>query len=540
MNVKICALALLSIFFILTLSTALQTSGTCDEIAHHIPVGYVLLTKWDFKMDTSQPPLARYIIALPLKLFMNLNMPDQIDVRRVSDRSIFGRDFLYKYNTDSKRIILFGRMPIMILGLLCGLFIFIWARSLYGNKCALLSLSLYCLSPDIIAHSNLATTDIAATFFIFLSAYSFWLFLNKSSVKNILFAALCLGLAQLSKYNAILLYPIFLLLIIFESGGQKRRYLFMKYALMAFASTIVIWAGYGFDLQPILKDAMRIEEKIEIARKIMPFLGDGTIEDMLFRMPMPLGAHILGLFGVLKHSYDGHGSFFLGSWSAGGNILYFPVAFLVKNTIPMLLLLLMGFFVTIKKTIGRAERIFLISIALYFIISSLGKLQIGIRHLLPLYPFCFMIAGRSADLLGRKVWNFVIALLLAWSLCITLMSWPNYIGYFNEAIGGSRNGYKYLRDSNIDWGQDLPALSRYIDKNRIDRVALEYFGQADPLVYGVRYYKLTPGELEVPKNSVYAISVEYLDNVLWTKKYKPTAVAGSSIFIYDLTGKAMK
>jgi len=130
MKIKIFVILLLLVFSALVLSAALRTSGTCDEIAHHIPVGYVLLTKWDFKMDTSQPPLARYIIAVPLKLFMHINMPEDKNKWRIEDRSIFGRDFFYKYNTDSKKILFLCRIPVMIIGALCGLLLFVWVASL--------------------------------------------------------------------------------------------------------------------------------------------------------------------------------------------------------------------------------------------------------------------------------------------------------------------------------------------------------------------------------------------------------------------------
>ena len=121
MKTKIAVSALLAAFLILVFSTALRTSGTCDEIAHHIPVGYVLLTKWDFKMDPSQPPLPRYIVAAPLKLFMHVNMPDNKDEWRRSDRASFGRDFFYRYNTDPKKMVLLSRIPIM--NLFCASFV---------------------------------------------------------------------------------------------------------------------------------------------------------------------------------------------------------------------------------------------------------------------------------------------------------------------------------------------------------------------------------------------------------------------------------
>lgn len=545
MKIKIAIVILLSIFFILVLLSALRTSGTCDEIAHHIPVGYVLLTKWDFKMDPSQPPLSRYLVAAPLKLFMNINIPDNKNEWRRPERASFGRDFFYKYNTNSQKMILLARIPVMIIGVLCGLLLFWWTSSLYGNKHGFLSLSLFCFSPVIIANAGLATTDIIATFFIFLSAYTFWLFLSDMTIRKMISAGVFLGLAQLSKYNAFLLYPIFLLLLLLElplkPGGEKVA-IMAKFLMIIIISAVVTWGGYGFNTQPILKDAANIEEKTAVVHNIIlkfipHFGGFKEIDRFLLETPVPLGAHVLGIMGVLRHSYEGHASYFMGRWFGGGNKLYFLTAFLIKNPIPMLILLAAGFFMMLKKGLGRAERMICVMAAVFFIVPSFGKLQVGIRHLLPLYPFCFMIAGRSAGLLEKRTFSFVVVILVLWQTFSTLAACPNYIGYFNEAVGGSANGYRYLRDSNLDWGQDLPALSDYMVKNGIDDIVLDYFGQADPAEYGIKYRKFQVGELETPANMIYAISVQNLEDARWTKDHKPTAIAGSSIFIYDLTGE---
>ena len=548
MKIKIAVLILLSVFFMLALSGALRTSGTVDEIAHHIPVGYVLLTKWDFKMDASQPPLPRYIVAAPIKLFMKINMPDDKLQWRRADRSSFGRDFFYKYNTDPKKILFLGRMPVIVISVLCGLLLFVWTASLYGNRDALLSLFLYCLSPVVIAHSGLATTDMIATFFIFLAAYVFWLFLSDMSIKKTIFAGIFLGLAQLSKYSAILLYPIFLLLLFFElplAAKGKKGAILAKFMAIIFISAIVTWGGYGFNFQPILKDTASVGEKIGIAHniilKFMPHFSDFKgIDKFLLQTPVPLGTHILGIMGVFRHSYEGHAAYFMGNWSGGGNKLYFLAAFLIKNPLPMLILFAAGLFIIFKKGVSRPERLILFIAGIIFTVSLFGKLQIGIRHLLPLYPFCLMIAGRSAVLLEKKYFAPVIAALMIWQVAATFAAWPNYIGYFNESIGGSGSGYKYLRDSNLDWGQDLPALSDYMKKNNISEIALDYFGQADPRSYGISYSEFQPNDFDVPADKIYAISAQYLESVKWAKDHRPGAIAGNSIFIYDLRKKDIK
>ena len=547
MKTKITVLILLSVFFALTLSSALRTSGTVDEIAHHIPVGYVLLTKWDFKMGTDSPPLARYIIALPLKLFMKITIPADKDQWRRADRSSFGRDFFYKYNTEPKKMLFFGRIPVIVIAVLCGLLLFIWAASLYGNSAGLLSLFLYCFSPVVIAHSGLATADAITAFFIFLAAYAFWLFLSDMTIKKMIFAGILLGLAQLCKYNAILLYPVFLLLLLFELplvSKWEKGVIAAKFMAIIAISAIVIWCGYGFDIQPIFKDTAHVEEKIRIAHNIIlkfaPHFSDFKgIDKFLSQSPVPLGTYILGIMGVFRHSYEGHAAYFMGNWFAGGNKLYFLTAFLIKNPLPMLIMFLTGIFITCKNGVSRAERIFLLIIGVFFIVSSFGRLQIGIRHLLPLYPFCFMITGRSAALLKKRYLDVVFVVLMVWQVAATFVVWPNYIGYFNELVGGPGFGYKYLRDSNLDWGQDLPALSSYMKKNDIKEITLDYFGQADPSSYGISYSEFQPNDFERPGDKLYAISVQYLESVKWTKGYKPNTIAGSSIFIYDLRKRTL-
>jgi len=539
-KVNLLAGILLFIFAGLAVSAAhpWANSPTCDEIAHHIPVGYVLLSKHDFKMDTSHPPLPRYIVALPLKLFMKINMPAVKAVWRVDDRSIFGRDFFYKYNKDPLKIVFWSRIAVIFVGLFCGLILFIWARALYGDKVGLLALFLYSFCPNILAHASLSTTDMTATCFTLLSIFIFWLFLKNRSTWCLFFAGSALGLAQMSKYTALLLYPLFLLLLIFELPAcpkGKRGGLFVEFCGIVFISIIVLWAGYGFEFRPLLEDAMRASEKSSIIHNLLKNLplSAGSIDNILFRVPIPLGAHLLGILGVLRHGYEGHGIYFLGNWSGHGHPLYFVVAFLIKTPIPALILLMLGAFAFFRIKIGRNERFIIFTIAVFFLAASFSKLQLGLRYILPIYPFLFIMAARSIEIDKRWV-KAAIFVLAGCYIFVNLAIRPHYLSYFNELIGGPRNGYKYLRDSNIDWGQDLPALKKYMVKNSIPELTFEYFGQTNPSSYAINYSLFTEEERKRPQPKVYAVSSQYLEHVLWAKHIKPTALAGFSIFIYDL------
>ncbi|MBI4707936.1 MAG: glycosyltransferase family 39 protein [Candidatus Omnitrophica bacterium] len=545
-SVNLLAFFLLVIFALLAFTSIWpdRKSPTCDELAHHIPTGYILLTKHDYKMDTSHPPLSRYIVALPLKVFMHLSVPNDSKEWRRADRSEFGKDFFYKYNNQPQRIIFYSRLAIILVGLFCGLILFYWTKRAYSPETALFALFFYSFCPNILANTALATTDMVATCFILLSAACFWFYLRNNSLRNIIFAGISLGLAQLSKYTSVLLYPIFILVFLFgfkEFDKNKRKVIFWQILSIFAISIIVLWAGYGFDFEPILKNAMRQNEKLAIIQnivlKLFPTASTGLLQRFdyfLLNVPVPLGTHILGVLGILRHGYEGHGTFFLGKWSAQGNPLYFFVAFLIKTPIPAIVFLFAGIIVCFKEKIKLAEKIILTTILVLFTAASMNKLQLGLRYILPIYPFCFILAARSIILWKKVFFRLFMVILMFWYILANFFSWPNYLSYFNEFIDGPKNGYKYLRDSNIDWGQDLPELAKYIKDHKIKEIKLIYFGTADPSSYGIRYANFEPQDYLFPRKAVYAISVHKLESATWASSLTPTARIGYSIYVYDL------
>ncbi|MFH1644918.1 MAG: hypothetical protein ABIB11_00695, partial [Candidatus Omnitrophota bacterium] len=352
-----------------------------------------------------------------------------------------------------------------------------------------------------------------------------------------------LGLAQLSKYSMLILYPIFIILYIialFISNKDEKKPPIVNILSIFLISLFVVWGGYGFSMEPILRGAMRAQEKMNFCvylfQNILPFSKQSIVaflDLLLMKLPMPLGEHILGFFGVLRHSYEGHSTYLLGSWSSKANPLYFLITFALKTPLPVILLLVLGIIRSFKKKLSINEYFLIIPVFVYFLIALNSNLQIGIRHLLPIYPLCFIISARSIDFFKYKLLKVVIIVSCVWLVLGTFIIWPNFLSYFNEAAGGPNNGWRYLRDSNIDWGQDLPSLSGYLKKNGADEVVLAYFGEDSPEQYGINAVPFTKSEYENPKNKIYAISVQYLDSVKWAKDYKPGAKAGYSIFIYD-------
>ena len=128
----------------------------------------------------------------------------------------------------------------------------------------------------------------------------------------------------------------------------------------------------------------------------------------------------------------------------------------------------------------------------------------------------------------------IVIFLLGWHAVEALIVFPHYLSYFNEFVGGSSNGYRYLRDSNVDWGQDLKGLGKFVKENNYPEVALFFFGPASPDFYGIPYRRLEPSEFKKPIKAVYAIGAHFIDQVEWTKDVKPTKIIGYSVFVYDL------
>jgi hypothetical protein len=143
--------------------------------------------------------------------------------------------------------------------------------------------------------------------------------------------------------------------------------------------------------------------------------------------------------------------------------------------------------------------------------------------------------------MNKKIFlNLTIAALSIWYITETILYYPYYISYFNQLAGGAENGWRYLRGSNIDFGQDLPSLSSYMERNGINEVRLSYCGTADPAYYGIRCKQFAKEDYIRPKHVVYAVSVSCIDSVKWAKGIRPTEKASYSIFIYDFRKKGTR
>lgn len=546
----IAVVCLLCLHFSLTLYCIQANSPTCDEVAHHVASGYSYLKTGDFRMNPANPPLVREIAALPL-LFLRLNAPFERQSWFEGNSSVFGNEFFYKLGNNPEMITFSSRVPIALLSVILGLLVFMWSSQLFGFPAGLLSLGLYSFSPNIMAFAGLASVDLGASLFIFAAFFAFYRYLEKPTRIRFLIVGLCFGLAQAAKFTSILLIPIFLILFLlhFIASRSKTKepylYGFIKCAVFLFllcaVGYVIVYGTYFFETKPLLHNAPDFKEKIDYIRAFVDRfslvrlgLTEETAVHIATKVPIPLSAYIVGLLGIIHQGSVGLDTFLLGRHSQSGFWNYFLIAWLAKTTLPVLMVFFASLLCMAWERKDLYKKAFLLlPVIIFFFLISRSKVQVGLRHLLPVYPLIFVFIGQITLIKMRdKARNLLSVFLIGGQFLALMVAYPYPIAYFNRLAGGPKNGYKILRDSNIDWGQGLKALARYVNENNISRIKLYYFGTADPKAYNIPFDEITTEEFWQPRKGVYAISVQYLEAFKWTARFEPVERVAHSIFIY--------
>ncbi len=523
----------LVVFFALATFSASTKSPTHDEFAHHTASGFSHLVTADFRMNPAEPPLSRLLSAIPL-YFVGAKAPLGDPSWQTGDSPAFAQAFFYGQKLSQDQLIFWARLPIAVLAALFGYFVFVWSRDCFGAVGGLISLALFSFCPDMIAHSGLATSDACVSFFFFLTLWRLWKYFQKPQrIKNTILVGVFMGLSFLSKFSAILLLPTIALIL--TLGGQWKA-VSVKRTFICFAAAIMtIWSGYFFEVKPLLKNTPDPEKKIAVYER----LGGQSLVRFAKEAPVPLSTFVSAFTSMMVTRSKGTNAFFMGEWSHGQKSWwpYYLTAFSIKNTLPFLFLLLISGLILGKSVRDRLLRVFLlVPISLFFAATLQDKAQAGLRYFLPIYPFCFMLCAAGGVWLWQKrdALKYFVAATLAWHSLEALRTYPDYLSYFNASVGGADRGYLYLRDSNIDWGQDLKGVARWAQANSVSEIVLGSISPVDmQKAYGIPWRVLSENEHLQPEARVYALGVHIIDGIPWVKNYLPDKIVGHSMWIYD-------
>jgi Dolichyl-phosphate-mannose-protein mannosyltransferase len=495
--VNIAAASLIGIFCLQAVLAIPRLSATSDEVPH-LPSGYSYWKTADFRMNPEHPPLAKLLAAVPL-IPLNPQFNTESQSWKAADEVRFGPEFLY--GNDADRLLFWGRIPMILIAALGAAATFLWARDLFGPVAGLLALTLYAFCPNLLAHGMLVTTDVPLAAFTVLTLYLFWKRGKNPTWINDFITGLALGAAMASKFSGAL---VPLIILGFCLVRKEIKSLF----IMAAASLLVIEAAYLFSASPLL--------------------------------------YFQNMRSVYANKTPAYEFYLLGHFNSHGWWYYFPLAFAVKATLPVLILLVLALAGAVRGFIDRwGEMILLVAVAVFTIAATAGAGQIGVRYIMPVFPLLYIWISRTASDFMKAKWRLaVLGVLLSWHVWSSVSIFPNYIPYFNELAGGPTGGPAILDDSNIDWGQAVKQAAEYVRKRGIRRDQLFFFSPFDAFAsqyYGLPaslsnvdvmfrlvYYKPTPGTYIV--SSHFATRVGHMYKHF--QAYKPIDRIGESLWVY--------
>jgi len=543
--VLLSAFTLQSFWFIRT------QSFTYDEPAHII-AGIDAWHHGRFEHWNDHPPLGRLWLTLPMIginsefAWRQLPLGYRVDAMQPGPEQVAART----------------RPMDTVLGIALGAALWFATRRLFSPGAANLALALFAFTPSLIAHFSVATTDGIGTLFIFLVAFQLVRWRHRPTWTQTAILGLALGGLLLSKFYApplVLLALAGMLLLKPRGVWLVPRQWNWNRALAALAIALMtLWAGYFFHVSHFT---------VGNGQAIATFPHRGlkswaTKSRLNFSAYVPAGEFFEGLREVALSNKRGRPAWFFGKiYPHGGIHLYYPAAIALKWP-PILLAL---FFASLLMGVRKACRapadllvVWAFPVAfLFFAIQS--KYDIGERHILPLYPFVLLIAGsfwehirERKPRLGVDVklpsghrslnWNAIaLVLLVALNAADSLRAAPDYLSYFNILVRPTQS-WRFLTDSNLDWGQGLIAVRDYEQKHPDEPLRLGYFGSVNPALYGVHAPSLSPEERVTGKVAVgaSALSGQVLpdpNSYRWLLNYAPTGMIGRSMLLYDIKGK---
>jgi hypothetical protein len=491
---------LLALHFAMAVGSKLHESTTSDEIAH-LTGGFTYWKFGDYRLQPENGNLPQRWVALPAAIG-GARFPDlDQEFWKKSDVWVMGHEFFYETGEDHFPKLMWARAMTGLFSIAVGALVFCWSRRLFGTAGGFVSLAFFVFSPTFLAHGGYATSDVCIALFMLASMGAWWRHLEKPGAGPFLLSAVVFGLACVAKFSAVFLIPMMALCaaaFALANPGQLWR-IARSAAGHAAAAYVVIWAFYGFRYSAFSPDVPHADQFIQSWPDMYAHTGRvGQVIHFLAKIKALPEAFLYGAAYVAETTKT-RGAFLNGQYSLVGWRTYFLWAFAFKTTLPFIAASAIGAWVAVRSRIktaaapgGRLSGLLPLAplaalFLVYWIVSIQSHLNIGHRHLMPIYPVLFILAGAMGPWLARPLgWRALLAAgLIAWHVGESARVAPHYLAYFNELAGGPSGGSNHLVDSSLDWGQDLPGLKGWLDANRHpgEDVYLAYFGTGEPRYY---------------------------------------------------------
>lgn len=517
---------LLTVHFVFGWISLRNQAPTADEYSY-TATAYLYVNTGDFRLDRTHPPLLRMLMGIPLQ-FVPIHLPPLQEEKWSSPEAnmlgyVIGWELLLGGMNDWRLLLTVARIPILLLSVGLGVLLFIWGRELYGNAGALVVLFIYSLSPNILAHASLATMDLGISFFFLATLYALYRYLKHPRMLHVLITGIVFGLALAAKVTAVLLaVPIITGLLIHYWKSQKNdpsysRSILIRHSFILLCSCILsLLLVYGFPLKP--------------------FYFFDTLRNVFVKSTQAGGEVVAGM------PHANHAFYLMGDYSTSGWFYYYFAAFLMKTPLAFLMVLFLSIVFCPKRWFHQADVLLVSAISILLIAGMFNRVNIGIRHVLPLYPLLFLYSGRVVLIQNQFIRGVIVPILLLWFLMASVWISPHYLAYFNEAVGGSHHAHELLDDSNIDWGQDFSALKTVQERYPDEPFYVATNWIFHPSAFDLEASLLQENQIPAPPKGIVAVgkhwavrqrlhprSPYYFD---WFEKYEPIGHVGYSILLY--------
>ncbi len=567
------AAVLLAVHAWLALDAASRNGVSFDE-GLHLAAGYNLWLNRDHRIDAANGDLTRRWVTLPYLVSRPNFVPRDDPHWRIGAGYDLGFRFLFELGNRPESLLMQARAMNLIFGLGAGVLVFLWSRRLFGPAGGLVSLTLFAFSPNLLALAGTASTDLSITLLLFAASGAIARLLEAITLRRLAASLATFALLVLPKPSAAVILPVTALLLVARlrrgaalpiSAGPRRWLLagrrgqaavfLLCIACHAAAGWSAIWAQYDFrcTASPVPEDPRIQLPRVPNPDGTSPLLAS-TLAWCARHRILPEG-FVRGLENLAAND-DKVGSYLAGEWAADGRFSFFPYAIWVKTPPAVMAILALAAYAWWRRHSRHAPlpepeqsvppelpppahallpHVALIACYLAFALAE--DLNIGHRHVLPIYPSVFVLGGASALLLrDRRRWpRWTIAGSLALLVVDSTAARPHYLAYFAPHAGGPANGYRHLVDSSVDWGMNLPALRAWLDRHDPQRrtpLHLAYFGTDHPRHHGIEARRL-PGFVDRRERKpypfapgFYAISVSLLQGVHtaafgpWSRNYE--------------------
>ncbi|MDR1384892.1 MAG: glycosyltransferase family 39 protein [Planctomycetaceae bacterium] len=500
----------------------------------------------EFNLFRVNPPLVRMVAALPVlfckpKTDWSLNH----DILVGRDEFPVGNEFIRLNGENSFRYFTLARLFCIPFSILGAVVCYRFGKELYGTTSGFIALILWCFSPTVLGHASTIGPDAHAAACGLLAVYLFWHWLQSPTVSATMFSGFALGLAELTKTTWLVLFPVWILLWLFwRMTNQNQKPSVSALCSILLIGMICINIGYGGE---------RVFQPLGSFRFISKTFGGADTETnnkmkgknrfrgtILEKLPVPFPQNYLLGIDIQRSDFEFHSKNYLcGKWKYGGWWYYYLSAFVVKEPVALSLFILFSLFVSYK--LFRQDEIILLlpAVVIFILVSSQTGMNQHYRYVLGAIPFLFVFIAKLGTV-RRRLFGLMILLLLTFYCGSSLAVFPHSLSYFNEAAGGSISGRRYLLGSNLEWGQDILLLKKWIDNHpECHPIFVSQSSYFDIGIAGIQSEKIpdditTPGWYAVGVNDIHDREKKYR----YFLRFEPVGMIGYSIYIYHMAPDA--